>query len=148
MVAGPLALPAAEYWVQGESTDTLATVHVGGCDVASPCPAFAIVSGVNAAENGSDEAYLDDGIGCPGRDGLEVVSGTLTSTEPAVVAGAGATLWTFGITCVDSAGTELARTQKQWSVESPDGRVVIVDRRAFEGLGARLAGGQWLGADL
>jgi len=144
MPAGPLALLAAEYWAPGESTDDIATVRVGGCDGTSTCPAFAIVTGADAAANGDDDPYLGDGIGCPGGDGLEAVSGTEVSSEPAVVAGADATLETFRITCADSAGNELALTQRQWRVESPDGPVIVVDRWSFEGLSERLADGQWV----
>ena len=63
------------------------------------------------------------------------------------VAGTQGTLATFEVACVDTVGAEQTVTQKQWSVQSPDGLVVVVDRWSFAQLGERLADAQWVPAE-
>lgn len=147
MPVGPLLVPAANFWALGESSEGISKVRVGGCTGESTCPAFAIVTGTEATEIESNEAYLHDGINCPGGDDMVAVSATAMSEDPAVVAGVKGTLATFEVTCTGPDDQEQTVVQKQWTVQSPSSTVVVVDRWAFANLGERLAEAQWATVD-
>ncbi|WP_062209013.1 hypothetical protein [Demequina oxidasica] len=143
MPVGPLAIPAADFWAQGEDTDTVAVVTAGGCEAGVNCPAFAVVTGPGA--QAADQAILDDGIGCPGGEGLTPVSATLAAAEPATVAGGTGTVQVFDVECADADGAgTITVQQSQWSADSVNGAVTVVDRWSFAELGDRVAGAQWL----
>lgn len=142
---GPLALPAAEYWSVLQPADGVTQVRAGGCPEDVVCPSFEILSG--AALDGVDptDAHVPDGATCPGTDGLAARAVEKASETDAEVAGEEASLAHWTLSCVDAAGSEVrAVEQLQWYVpDAPGGPVLVVDRWAFEGLGSRLAAGDW-----
>ncbi|WP_061963889.1 hypothetical protein [Demequina aurantiaca] len=143
MPVGPLAIPAADFWAPGEDTGSIAVVTAGGCEDGTNCPAFAVVSGAGA--HATDQAILDDGIGCPGGEGMMPVSATPASAQATPVAGSTGTVQVFDVTCADADGAgAIAIQQRQWSVGGAEGLVTIVDRWSFAELGDRVAGAQWL----
>ena len=144
MPVGPLALPAAEYWAPGEDSSDIATVRVGGCDGESTCPSFAVISGTTATAIGDGEAYLSDGIDCPGGDALTPQIASLVSEAPTEVAGSSGTLRVFTVSCVDDDGEDTTSVeQRQWSAGEGARSVIVVDRWAFADLGDRVAHAQW-----
>lgn len=142
---GPLELPAAEYWSVLHPADGLTQVRAGGCPEDAACPSFEILTG--PALDGLDpaDAHVPDGATCPGTDALAARAVEKASETDVEVAGTGASLARWTLSCVDAAGAEVRTVEQlQWYVpDAPGGPVLVVDRWAFEGLESRLAAGDW-----
>ncbi|WP_062076746.1 hypothetical protein [Demequina globuliformis] len=139
MPVGPLEMDAAEYWTPTEADGDIAVVTAGGCQDDGPCPAFAVISGETAAAANPSEAFFDDGVACP-VPGTQPSSAELLSEHEATVAGHSGTMHMFEITCADDDGAEqVAVPQNQWSLETDDGTLLVVDRWSFDGLLTKVA---------
>ncbi|MBD5786166.1 hypothetical protein IF650_08245 [Cellulosimicrobium terreum] len=142
---GPLALPVAEYWSVLQPSDGLTAVMAGGCPQDTPCPGFEIRTGVALDDVDPAAAFVPDDATCPGTDALRATVVGDGAPAEAEVAGTDATLTRWTLSCVDDAGEEVRTVEQlQWYVaDAPEGPVLVVDRWAFEGLGSRLAAGEW-----
>ncbi|WP_152647948.1 hypothetical protein [Demequina sediminicola] len=134
MPVGPLEMDAAEFWSPGTTEGDVTTVTAGGCQDDAPCPGFAVITGETASGINPAEPYFDDGVACP-VPGTTGSGGKLLSEHPSTVAGQEGTMYMFEVTCSDEDGVEQVTVpQNQWTLDTADGTIVIVDRWSFEGL--------------
>lgn len=139
MPVGPLEMDAAEFWTPGQTDGDVTIVRSGGCEDDAPCPSFAVITGETAAAINPAEPYFDDGIGCP-VPGTAGSSGELLTQHPATVARQQGTMYMFEVTCTDADGVEqVTLPQNQWTLETDDGTIFIVDRWSFDGMLAKVA---------
>ncbi|MFV0634206.1 hypothetical protein [Demequina sp.] len=143
MAVGPLDVVPETYWAAPTSDGDITTVAVGGCPEGQACPGFVVLSG-DALPTDTGAAVLDDGIACPGGDGLTPAAATPVETTDATIARERASLTIFEVSCVDAEGAEqLVVEQRQWVSDSAEGAVVVVDRWALDGLDRALAEASW-----
>lgn len=138
---GPLTVTAADYWDVRDPGDGHVRVLAAECPDAATCPGFELLHG--AALTGVDPqvAHLGPAARCPGGDALAAVDPITVGVEEVEVAGLGASLTRYEVSCTDAAGAVVRTAEhRQWYLsDSPAGPVLVTDRWAFEGLAERLA---------
>lgn len=146
MTVGALEVVPQTYWTTPVSEEDLSRVLVGGCAEDAPCPGFVVLEGDAVAADAA-EPVLDDGIACPGGEGLTPTEATVVEEADVTVAHGQARLTVFDVTCVgDVASEAVSVQQRQWVADGPDGTVVVVDRWGLDGLDRALAESAWTNA--